>query len=282
MSLLGALSRQCRATIPISSHSNVRFFASSQSLQYKKARTQKATKRDKGKKKTGKTRVDIYNSEKLTLMDAISILRAVEVGRPNATFELFVKTQMKSGVAVPKGRVTLPRDAKPKSEDKILVFAEGRQAEEAKRAGAHVVGGPELIEAVLKNRHQATTILCTPALVRTITPKLGRFLGPLGLMPSERRGTVTDDIAGYIQRLHGTSEWRADKSGNIRTAIAKLNFPVEDVVKNIDHFMTSVKRVTGNLRDDDAKKAKSTKPVTQITKVILSSNQGPGIRIKNF
>ncbi len=75
---------------------------------------------------------------------------------------------------------------------------------------------------VISNRHQATTILCTTALIRTITPKLGRVLGPLGLMPSERRGTVTDDIAGYIQRLYGTSEWRADKSGSIHTAIAKV------------------------------------------------------------
>jgi large subunit ribosomal protein L1 len=55
---------------------------------------------------------------------------------------------MKSGVAVPKGRINLPREAKPKSQDHILVFAEGRQADEAKKAGAHIVGGPELIDGV--------------------------------------------------------------------------------------------------------------------------------------
>lgn len=75
---------------------------------------------------------------------------------------------------------------------------------------------------MFNNRHRATTILCTPQLIKTITPKLGRFLGPLGLMPSERRGTVTEDIAGYIQRLRGTSEWRADRAGNIRTPIAQV------------------------------------------------------------
>jgi large subunit ribosomal protein L1 len=143
-------------------------------------------------------------------------------------------------MAVPRGRVNLPREAKAKAEDKILVFAEGRQAEDAKKAGAHIVGGPELIEGVraiapcvnplltymqiLNNRHRATTILCTPALIRTITPRLGRFLGPLGLMPSERRGTVTEDIAGYIGRLRGTSEWRADRKGSIRAPIATVRF----------------------------------------------------------
>jgi large subunit ribosomal protein L1 len=72
----------------------------------------------------------------------------VEVSAPNSTYELFIKTEMRNGVAVPKGRVNLPREAKPKNEDKILVFAEGRQAEEAKKAGAHIVGGPELVDAV--------------------------------------------------------------------------------------------------------------------------------------
>lgn len=65
--------------------------------------------------------------------------------------------------------------------------------------------------------------LCTPDLIRTITPRLGRVLGPLGLMPSDRRGTVTGDIAGYIRRLQGTSEWKGDNTGAIRTPIAKVS-----------------------------------------------------------
>jgi len=223
-------------------------------------------------------------AEKLPLMDAISVLRAVEVASQNTTYELYIKTEIKNGVAVPKGRVSLPREPKPKSEDKILVFAEGRLAEEAKKAGAHIVGGPELIEGVAKNQYKATTILCTPALIRAITPKLGRILGPLGLMPSERRGTVTEDFAGYIRRIQGTSEWRADKSGNIHVPIAKMHFPVDDVVRNIRHFMASVKRVTGNAKDEASRRAKNAgaKPVTTISKVMLSSGQGPGIRIADI
>lgn len=79
-----------------------------------------------------------------------------------------------------------------------------------------------VVAQIINNRFQATTILCTTALIKAITPRLGRVLGPLGLMPSERRGTVTDDIAGYIQRMKGTSEWRADKTGNIHMPIAMV------------------------------------------------------------
>lgn len=76
-------------------------------------------------------------------------MQAVEVARPRGAYELFVKMDLRGvGIAVPKGRINIPREPKPKAEDTILVFAEGRQAEEARRAGAQIVGGTELIEGV--------------------------------------------------------------------------------------------------------------------------------------
>ena len=78
---------------------------------------------------------------------------------------------------------------------------------------------------VINGTHKATMFLCTPDLIRAITPRLGRILGPRGLMPSERRGTVTEDIAGYIRRLKGTSEWTGDQQGTIRQPIAKVWSP---------------------------------------------------------
>lgn len=72
----------------------------------------------------------------------------MEVAKPNATFEIVVKTAMARGTTIPKGRITLPREAKPKKEDKILVFADGKLAKEARDAGADIVGGEELIEGV--------------------------------------------------------------------------------------------------------------------------------------
>lgn len=287
--MLSLLSRQCKHS-PKNALAQLRLFTTSQILlarrhQQPKIRVpSKKALAAKARRRAGIAAKADDRTQKLTLLEAIAVLRAVEVASPNSIYELLVKTEIKNGVAVPKGRVNLPREAKPSAEEKILVFAEGRQAEEAKKAGAHIVGGPELIDGILSNRVRATTILCTTSLIRTITPKLGRFLGPLGLMPSERRGTVTDDIAGYIQRIHGTSEWRADRAGSIRAPIATMQFAIEDVVKNVRHFLTSVRRVTGNSRDaDNERRGKASgAPVTKISKVMLSSRQGPGIRISDF
>ncbi|KAF8506838.1 ribosomal protein L1 [Russula emetica] len=235
------------------------------------------------KSRTSKKRVrkSIYDSEKMTLADAIHVLRSVEVGSPNATYELTIKTAMPRGSAIPKGRISLPKEPKAKPKDKVLVFAEGKTAEEARRAGADIVGGAELVEGVATGRIQATLFLSTPTLIKTISQRLGRVLGPRGLMPSERRGTVTDDIAGYIRRLQGTTEWKGDKDGTIRTPIAKLHYPVEDVAKNVQHFINVVKRATGN-QSQSTDKDQSTRPVNAIKKIILSSGQGPGIRIADL
>ena len=76
------------------------------------------------------------------------MFQAVEVGSPNATYELTIKTAMPRGTAIPKGRISLPREPKAKAKDKILVFADGKAADAAKKAGADIVGGAELVEAV--------------------------------------------------------------------------------------------------------------------------------------
>ncbi|KAI0692973.1 ribosomal protein L1-like protein [Cytidiella melzeri] len=279
---LALLSARCRpSSSPLSS------LASTSARQFRvaavlSARTkQPATKAQRTA--SAQKRKDWYDSEKLSLAEAINVLRSVEVASSNATYELTIKTAMGKGITVPKGRYTLPREAKSKSEDRILVFAEGQIAEDAKAAGADIVGGPELIDGVINGTHKATMFLCTPDLVRAITPRLGRVLGPRGLMPSERRGTVTEDIAGYIRRLKGTSEWTGDKQGTIRQPIAKMHFPVEDVEKNFRYFLGLVKRATGNVRDTTPQQGKAgPKPVNAITKVVLSTRQGPGIRISDY
>ena len=161
----------------------------------------------------------------------------------------------------------------------------------------------------MNGKHQATVFLCTPDLIRTITPRLGRVLGPRGLMPSERRGTVLEDVGGFIRRLQGSAEWKGDKAGTIRLPIARvcisdrcvalvliscqMDFPVEDVLKNIRYFMGVVKRATNNIKtgkDSDKPGQSSIQlpprvwaltmlTVNQITKVVLSSRQGPGIQV---
>lgn len=113
-----------------------------------------------------KTRKNIYEHERMTLQDAINVLRvsdsasaplqtpltlaqqSVEVAAPNSTYEIVIKTAMTKGTTIPKGRYSLPREAKTQTRDRILVFAEGKQAEEARQAGADIVGGPELVDGV--------------------------------------------------------------------------------------------------------------------------------------
>jgi len=120
--------------------------------------------------------------------------------------------------------MNLPRAPKKATKsDRILVFAEGRAATAAKAAGADFVGGTELIDDVVSGKIHATLVLATPTLVRAIAPKLGRVLGPKGLMPAERRGTVVDDPATYITNLKGSNQWAGDKRGTIRSAIGRAS-----------------------------------------------------------
>jgi len=231
---LSGLRQACSSSTSVLSL-NVRQFSSTPTVAKRQVRkipvlSKKAAAAKAARKKAAKTQKHIYHNERMPLESAVHVLRSVEVARPQSTFELVVRTAMGKGTTIPKGRISLPREAKTQSEDRILVFAEGRQADEARKAGAHIVGGPELIDAVINGRHQATTILCTTGLIRTITPRLGRILGPRGLMPSERRGTVTDDIEGFIRRLQGTTEWKGDKSGTIRMPIAKVRRPFPNSV----------------------------------------------------
>ncbi|KAF7303025.1 hypothetical protein MKEN_01265500 [Mycena kentingensis (nom. inval.)] len=241
----------------------------------------------KARRRAAKEAALVDHSDDMTLEAAIAVLRAVEVARPKGCFELFVKADLRSapgsggGVTVPKGRINIPYEPKPKAEDTIMVFAENKQAEEARRAGATIVGGTEMIEGVLSGRLRANTILCTPDLIKAITPRLGRFLGPMGLMPSTRRGTVTDDIEGYVKRVKGSTEWKADRAGNIRMPIGRMDFPTENVVKNFRFVLESIKRATGNVKLRDPKEANQRK-VIPIRKVTLSTRSSPGIPITDY
>ncbi|KAI0720178.1 ribosomal protein L1 [Fomitopsis betulina] len=286
---LGARSHPFEGLLSRRTWQNCRQFHSSQAVLARKKERKivpptKAQLAAKARKKALKAKKNTYSGERMTLDDAINVLRAVEVAAPNSTYELVIKTLLERGAAIPKGRYSLPRETKQTSHDRILVFAEGKAADEAKRAGADIVGGPELIDGIISGRHQASMFLCTPDLIRAITPKLGRVLGPRGLMPSERRGTVTANISGFLRKLKGTSEWKGDKAGTIRAPIAKMHFPISDVVKNVRYFLNVVKEATGNLAsaEDRSSKGANKKPPTAITRVILSSRQGPGIEIKDL
>ena len=167
-------------------------------------------------------------------------MQAVEISTPRATYELTVLTHFAKGSAAPRGRVSLPHDP-TSGDDRILVFADGKHAEAAKKLGVAYVGGEELVDSVcrllclikyglsyqpgvpkvLSGKIQPTKVVCTPSLLPKIA-KLARFLGPKGLMPAVRRGTVTEDISGIIKAISGALEWKADKEGIARIPIGRV------------------------------------------------------------
>lgn len=130
-------------------------------------------------------RVRMKNFEYCTVQYS-RIPKAVEVARPNATLELVIKTAMPKGTTIPKGRLTWPREAKPQSEERVLVFAEGRQADEAKRAGAHIVGGLELVDDVGTLLKPPCPHLISSRLSTGVTTRLPYFVCRVSFVRSRR------------------------------------------------------------------------------------------------
>jgi large subunit ribosomal protein L1 len=127
------------------------------------------------------------NPNALDLHEAIRILKAVEVGRPQHQFEMHVQCKIEKSTPPIRGSISLPRGVK--QEASILVFAEGKKAEEARSAGAAYVGGQELIEQVKNGDIKFDKCLATPDMLPAVA-KIARVLGPKGLMPTLKKGKV--------------------------------------------------------------------------------------------
>ncbi len=97
---------------------------------------------------------------------------------------------------------------------------------------------------VLSGEITPTKVICTPALLPVITPKLARFLGPKGLMPSGKRGTVTDNITLAVKASRGALEWKGDKQGVVRVPIARISDSIQDLEQNIRLFIQGVREAT--------------------------------------
>ncbi|KAG8867069.1 mitochondrial 54S ribosomal protein mrpl1 [Serendipita sp. 405] len=161
------------------------------------------------------------NENKMTLEDAIRVLRAVEVRSPWSAYELVVRTAVMRGRPSPNGRLTLPKD--PRSHrDIIACFVDEGRVQEALDAGADYAGGLDLAAKILNGEVLPTKVIATPTILPVVTPKVARYLGPKNLMPSVKKGTVSDDLATIIKGSEGVLDWRGDKSGTIRTAIARV------------------------------------------------------------
>jgi large subunit ribosomal protein L1 len=150
----------------------------------------------------------------------------------------------------------------------VAVFAKGAKAEEAKKAGADIVGADDLAEEVGKGEINFDRCIATPDMMGVVG-RLGKVLGPRGLMPNPKVGTVTMDVAGAVKDAKGGAvEFRVEKAGIVQAGIGKASFSEDAIVQNVKSFVDSVIK---------AKPAGA--KGTYLKKVSLSSTMGPGVRV---
>jgi large subunit ribosomal protein L1 len=200
--------------------------------------------------------------------EAIKILKAF----PDAKFDETVEIAFRLGIDPRKndqalrGTVALPNGSGKSV--RVGVFAAGEKAREARDAGADVVGGEELVEEVMKGVIDFDAAVATPDMMASVG-KAGRVLGPRGLMPNPKTGTVTMDIAKAVADIKGGKvEYRADRTGNVHLIIGKKSFEERSLLEN---YLVVV---------DELLKAKpSSAKGRYIKSLAVSSTMGPSVRI---
>ena len=167
---------------------------------------------------------------------------------------------------VVRGSTTLP--AGTGKDVRVAVFAQGDNAEKAKAAGADIVGFDDLAESIQGGNLDFDVVIATPDAMRVVG-KLGTVLGPRGLMPNPKVGTVTPDVESAVQNAKaGQVRFRTDKNGIIHGGIGKVGFEGEAIKSNLEALLADLKKA----------KPSSAKGVF-IKKVVLSSTMGPGVQI---
>ena len=179
----------------------------------------------------------------------VSAKEALELVKKNATtkFDESIDVSVKINLKQSKGGdlslrtvVNLPNGSGKKN--KIAVLCEADKVDEAKKAGADVAGSDDLLEKIASGKFDFTKLICTPAMMGKIG-KHGKVLGPKGLMPNPKLGTVATDIAKSVKDLKtGLVEIRNDKDGNLSSTIGRKSFSTEKLLQNYKHFIETVKK----------------------------------------
>lgn len=203
-----------------------------------------------------------------SLQEAVELLKKCPPVKFNQTVEVSVKLGVdprRSDQNV-RGTVSLPNGTGKQL--RVLVFARGDKVKEALDAGAEYAGHEELIEKINGGWTDFDAVVATPDMMRDVG-KLGKVLGPRGLMPTPKAGTVTTDIGKAIQELKGGKiEFKVDKHGVLNNGVGKLTFSDEMLLQNIRSYLTAVQRA----------KPASAKGV-YMKSIVLSSTMGPGLKI---
>ena len=181
--------------------------------------------------------------KKLSIKDIIELVKK----NANTKFEESIDVSLRINLKQSKGgdfslrtTVQLPNGSGKK--EKIAVLCEPDKISEAKKSGADIVGSDDLIEKISGGKFGFTKLICTPAMMGKIG-KHGKVLGPKGLMPNPKLGTVTTDIKKAVKDIKtGLVEIRNDKDGNLASTIGRKSFSTEKLLENYNHFIESVKK----------------------------------------
>src|SRR3546814_429837 len=219
--------------------------------------------------KKAKKLAETVDSQKLHPVDeAISLVKANATSKFDETVEVAINLGVDPRHAdqMVRGVVTLPKGTGKTV--RVGVFARGDKAEEAKAAGADVVGAEDLLEIVQGGKIEFDRCIATPDMMGLVG-RLGKVLGPKGLMPNPKLGTVTPNVAEAVKAAKGGQvEFRVEKAGIIHSGIGKASFPAEDLRANFDAFVDAIVKA----RPSGAKGK-------YVQKIALSSTMGPGLKV---
>ena len=181
--------------------------------------------------------------KKLAIKDILELVKKNSTTKFDESIDVSLKInlkQSKGGDFNLRTIINLPNSSGKKN--RIAVLCEADKIDEAKKAGADLVGAEDLIEKISTKKIDFTKLICTPAMMSKIG-KHGKVLGPKGLMPNPKLGTVSNDIAKAVKDFKtGLVEIRNDKDGNLGSTIGRKSFSVEKLIENYNHFVESVKK----------------------------------------
>jgi large subunit ribosomal protein L1 len=221
----------------------------------------------KGKKFVAAS-AQVDSTKKYELAEAIALLKKVSFEKFDASVEFAIRLNLDPRKAEQnlRGALVLPHGTgKQKT---VLVFAQGDKAKEAQEAGADFVGDDDLVKKISDGWLDFDSVVATPDMMGKIG-RLGRVLGPRGLMPNPKTGTVTMDVTKAIEEIKaGKVEYRVDKVGNIHAIIGKVSFTEEQLKENI-----------AVLYDTLVKLRPSTVKGVFVENLSIASTMGPGIKI---
>ncbi len=219
-------------------------------------------------KRVRSSREGIDRTKLYPLSDAVKLIKE----RATAKFDETIEVAMNLGVdprhadQMVRGVCNLPNGSGRTV--RVAVFARGNKADEAKAAGADIVGAEDLVERINAGQIDFDRCIATPDMMGLVG-RLGKVLGPRGLMPNPRVGTVTPDVAGAVKAAKGGAiEFRVEKAGIVHAGVGKASFDADKLTENIRAFADAVSK---------AKPAGA--KGTYIQRIAISSTMGPGLKI---